>query len=161
MTPLLFAKTPKFVTWLFPKRIWAFSRSSNAVYLTFDDGPIPEITPWVLEQLKSHNAKATFFCIGENITKNPEVFKKIISEGHSIGNHTYNHLNGNKTSTEKYLENIALFEEKLQENHPDISQTDLFRPPYGRLKSSQANNILKMNKRIVMWDVLSLSLIHI
>ena len=71
---LLFSKTPKFVTWLYPKRIWAFSRSENKVYLSFDDGPIPEVTPWVLDQLNAYNAKATFFCIGENIKKHPEIF---------------------------------------------------------------------------------------
>ena len=97
---------PKFIQWLYPERIWAFPLDRNSVYLTFDDGPIPEVTPWVLDELKKHNAKATFFCIGDNVQKNPEVFRRIISEGHSVGNHTFNHLNGWKTETSEYVENV-------------------------------------------------------
>ena len=85
-------KTPKFVHRLFPKRVWAFPNSKNSVYLTFDDGPIPEVTPWVLEVLKKYKAKATFFCIGDNVNKYTSVFQQIIEEGHSIGNHTYHHF---------------------------------------------------------------------
>ena len=95
---------------MFPKRVWAFPKNSNTVYLTFDDGPIPEVTPWVLQELKKYNAKATFFCIGDNISKYPEIFKSIISEGHSVGNHTHNHLNGWKTKTDAYVENVIFAE---------------------------------------------------
>jgi peptidoglycan/xylan/chitin deacetylase (PgdA/CDA1 family) len=95
---------------MFPKRVWTFPKESNAVFLTFDDGPIPIVTPWVLKELKKHNAKATFFCIGENIKKHPDIFKALISEGHSIGNHTFNHLNGWKTTVSEYIKNVILSE---------------------------------------------------
>ncbi len=101
---------PRFIQRLYPERIWAFSRSENSVFLTFDDGPIPEVTPWVLDELKKHKAKATFFCIGENVQKHPEVFRRIIAEGHSVGNHTFNHLNGWKTKTWVYVENALKYE---------------------------------------------------
>lgn len=153
---LFFPKTPKFVTWLYPKRIWAFSRSENVVYLTFDDGPIPEVTPWVLEQLKIYQAKATFFCIGENIKKHPEIFQQIINEGHSYGNHTFNHLKGTKTPTRKYLDNVLAFEEFIQQsNNPSIQPSNLFRPPYGKLTQKQAKLLYKKGYKMVMWDVLS------
>jgi peptidoglycan/xylan/chitin deacetylase (PgdA/CDA1 family) len=95
---------------MFPKRIWTFPQETNAVFITFDDGPIPNITPWVIQELKKHNAKATFFCIGENIKKHPEIFRSLISEGHSTGNHTYNHLNGWKTNVSEYVKNVILSE---------------------------------------------------
>ena len=152
---VFFPKTPKFVTWFYPKRIWSFSRSEYNVYLTFDDGPIPEVTPWVLEQLKKYHSKATFFCIGENITKHPEIFKQLVSEGHSYGNHTYNHLKGTITPHQKYLDNVVAFEEILQQsNFPKIHPSHLFRPPYGKLKHSQAKILLKKGYKIVMWEVL-------
>ena len=148
-------QTPKFVTRLFPKQIWEYSKANNVIYLTFDDGPIPQVSPWVLDQLNAHNAKATFFCIGKNIKNYPEIFNEIISDGHSIGNHTQNHLNGWKTTTENYIANvlechktIAQFE-KLKINQP------LFRPPYGKINKSQAEKILKKGYKIIMWDVLS------
>src|SRR5690554_379612 len=97
---------PRSIQWLYPERIWAFSQESNSVYLTFDDGPIPEVTPWVLDELKKHSAKATFFCIGENIQKHPGIFRRIITEGHSVGNHTFNHLNGWNTEASVYIENV-------------------------------------------------------
>ena len=110
---LRLVKTPRFIQWLFPERIWAFPFEKNSVYLTFDDGPIPEITPWVLDELKRHDAKATFFCIGENVQKNPAIFNKIINEGHSVGNHTFNHVNGWKTETSKYIENVEKTEKQI------------------------------------------------
>src|SRR5690606_6023009 len=96
---LQMAKMPRLIRWFFPERIWAFSPNTNTVYLTFDDGPVPQITPWVLDELKKFDAKATFFCIGDNIQKHPQIFQRIFSEGHSVGNHTFNHLNGWKTET--------------------------------------------------------------
>lgn len=151
MRPYL-VNTPKFVTWCYPKRIWAFSKSTNDVFLTFDDGPIPEVTPWVLSELKKYNAKATFFCIGDNIRKYPDVFSQIISEGHSIGNHTYNHLDGWKTEASAYVYNTLKTEEFLAAPHLSYK---LFRPPYGKLTSKQAKLLQKKNYKIIMWDVLS------
>ncbi len=102
---LSIVKTPNFVSTLLRGYIWHFSRQKKELYLTFDDGPIAIITPWVLDKLKEFNAKATFFCVGENVKTHPVIFKRIIDEGHSIGNHTFNHLNGLKTASNKYLEN--------------------------------------------------------
>ena len=150
---LLFSKTPKFVTWLYPKRIWAFSRSENKVYLSFDDGPIPEVTPWVLDQLNAYNAKATFFCIGENIKKHPEIFQRIISEGHTFGNHTFNHLKGTETASEKYIQNVDAFEKSIQ--NLKIQKSNLFRPPYGKITRNQSKILQKKGYKIVMWDLLS------
>ncbi|MCH9659636.1 MAG: polysaccharide deacetylase family protein [Bacteroidetes bacterium] len=141
-------KTPRFVARMFPKRIWAFPNTSKNIYLTFDDGPIPQVTPWVLDVLKEFQAKATFFCIGDNIKKHPKVFEKLIFEGHSVGNHTFHHLNGWKTSTTQYLNNVAQVQRYLPKGL-------LFRPPYGKIKSSQAKELIKKGYTIVMWDVLS------
>src|SRR6187402_1799330 len=98
-------QTSRFIKMLFPKYIWEMPNREKKVYLTFDDGPTPEITEWTLAQLRQYNAKATFFCIGANIEKHPDIFNNVIAEGHSIGNHTFNHLNGWKTQTQNYLEN--------------------------------------------------------
>ena len=133
---------------IYPKRIWSVSTNEKVLYLTFDDGPIPEVTPWVLETLNQYQAKATFFCIGENVEKNRDVFNTVIAEGHRVGNHTYNHVNGYKTSIKAYLENVLAFE-KL-----GVS-TSLFRPPYGKCKASQAKPLQKKRYNIVMWDVIS------
>lgn len=131
---------------IYPDFIWRIPKKEKTIYLTFDDGPIPEVTPWVLEQLEKYDAKATFFCVGENITKHPGVFNQILKLGHSVGNHTYNHLNGWKTPQEEYLANFEDFERQ--------QTTTLFRPPYGRIKKKQAREILKTHK-IIMWSVLT------
>lgn len=133
-------------SFLYPKLLWNKSRTEKTIYLTFDDGPIANITPWVLLQLKKYNAKATFFCIGDNVTKNPKEFKQIVDMGHSVGNHTNNHLNGWKTQTTKYIQNITLAAATIKSN--------LFRPPYGKITRKQIN-VLISNYKIVMWDVLS------
>ncbi|MFK5983658.1 MAG: polysaccharide deacetylase family protein [Flavobacteriaceae bacterium] len=160
-------KTPQFVQRIFPERVWAFPNNNNDVYLTFDDGPIPEVTPWVLSLLKKHQAKATFFCIGDNISKHPTIFQQVISEGHSIGNHTFNHLNGWKTNTEEYIGNCVTFEEILKRVQDDktssilhskfrIQNSELlFRPPFGKMTSKQAAILQQKGYRIIMWDVLS------
>jgi peptidoglycan/xylan/chitin deacetylase (PgdA/CDA1 family) len=121
------------------------------MFLTFDDGPIPEVTPWVLNTLKAYGAKATFFCIGDNIRKYPEIFKQIIAEGHAVGNHSFHHINGWKTKTQAYLNDIKLCQHQIQSHH---TQSNLFRPPYGRCTSAQAQSILK-HHHIIMWDILS------
>jgi peptidoglycan/xylan/chitin deacetylase (PgdA/CDA1 family) len=143
-------KTNALIKKIFSNYIWDVSNTENKIYLTFDDGPIPEITEWVFEELKKHNAKATFFCIGNNIEKYPEIFEKVINEGHSIGNHTLNHLNGWKTSTNEYVENVKLCESSI--SNP---KSKLFRPPYGKIKTSQAKKLRQLGFKIIMWDVLS------
>lgn len=143
-------KTNFLIKKIFSKYIWDMPPIGKTIYLTFDDGPTPEVTEWVLEELKKHQAKATFFCIGNNIKNNPNIISKIISDGHTFGNHTFNHLNGWKTSTDLYLKNVSLCENLLP-----LTKTKLFRPPYGKIKSSQANELIKMGYKIIMWDVLS------
>ncbi|WP_430399992.1 polysaccharide deacetylase family protein [Flavobacterium sp.] len=148
-------KTNRFLKFLFPKYIWELPNSEEKIYLTFDDGPIPEVTEWVLGLLKKENIKATFFCIGENIQKHPEVFKQIISDDHTIGNHTFNHLNGWKTSTKKYLKNVELCNSVFEKYSISNFQSKLFRPPYGKIKKNQAKELIKLGYKIIMWDVLS------
>jgi peptidoglycan/xylan/chitin deacetylase (PgdA/CDA1 family) len=147
-------KTPKLVQRMYPKRVWAFPNKKKTVYLTFDDGPIPEVTPWVLDTLKKFNFKATFFCIGKNIKKHSEIANRIISEGHSIGNHTHNHLNGWKTETNTYETNVDICEAEIV-NLGDVSANKLFRPPYGRITTTQTKTLQKKGYNIIMWDVLS------
>ena len=148
-------KTNSLVKKIFSNLVWDVPNTENKIYLTFDDGPIPEITVWVLEELKKHDAKATFFCIGHNIEKHPEIFEKVINEGHSIGNHTFNHLNGWKTSTEEYLKNTFLCEEQILESKICNLKPKLFRPPYGKIKPSQSKKLRRLGYKIIMWDVLS------
>ena len=146
-----FVKTPGWLKRIYDSYIWSIPESDKVLYLTFDDGPHPEATPFVLKELKKHNALATFFCIGKNVVSYPAIYKQIINEGHSVGNHTYNHLNGWKTVNDEYLKDIALASHEIDSN--------LFRPPYGRITSFQAKNLKSaMNgkkPKIIMWDVLS------
>ena len=146
---------PRSIQWLYPERIWAFPRESNSVYLTFDDGPIPEVTPWVLDELKKHNAKATFFCIGENVQRHPEIFRRILDEGHSVGNHTFNHLNGWKTEVSEYVENVLKCEEIFNSEFGIQNSELLFRPPYGKIKSKQARALQQRGYKIIMWNLIS------
>lgn len=141
--------SPFWLQWFFPTLTWHKNRKEKIIYLTFDDGPIPLVTPFVLNTLKKFNAEATFFCIGENIDKYPDVFSDVIRAGHKIGNHTYNHLNGWNTQDNEYLANI-----QKCSKYTDI---ELFRPPYGRIKKSQIKALKLQNPKveIVMWDVLS------
>lgn len=153
---LNFVKMPRFIQRLYPERIWAFSHRKDSIFLTFDDGPNPHVTPWVLERLKKHQAKATFFCIGNNVQKYPEIFQKTLSEGHAVGNHTFNHLNGWKTETSEYIENVEMAWRQMEDNSEfKIQNSKLFRPPYGRMKSSQARILRKKGFNIVMWDNIS------
>lgn len=146
-------KTPAFIKRLFNNQIWDIPNSENKIYLTFDDGPTPKVTEWVLYILKMHNIKATFFCIGKNIEKYPEIFKMVISEGHSIGNHTFNHVNGWRTNSYDYLKNAALCQSTITNQQLPIN--NLFRPPYGKIKSSQSKKLRRLGYKIIMWDVLS------
>ncbi len=136
---------------LYPNFVWRKPKQEKVIYLTFDDGPIPEVTEFVLETLAEYNAKASFFCIGNNIQKHPDIFQKIINDGHSIGNHTFNHLKGWATDDKIYFENIALCKDEMTSRGV---ATKLFRPPFGRIKRSQSK-VLFPDYQIVMWDVLS------
>jgi len=155
-------KTNRFIKKVFSNYVWDIPNTENKIYLTFDDGPTPEITEWVLQELQKYNAKATFFCIGNNIKKYPDIFAKVIGEGHTIGNHTFNHLNGWKISTKEYLENVNLCRKQMPENRRQIAKQNLqtvncklFRPPYGKIKPTQAKKLRQLGYKIIMWDVLS------
>ena len=139
-------KTPIFIQNLFPNFTWRIPNSEKVIYLTFDDGPIPVVTPWVLEQLKAYQAKGTFFCVGENVKQHPAIFQQVLEEGHTVGNHTFNHLDGWQSENIPYFHNVRHCARQVN--------SDLFRPPYGRLKPKQAQ-FLQRHYRIVMWDVLS------
>ena len=142
----LLVHPPQVVKNIFNNITWNINTDKKVVYLTFDDGPIPEITEKILLALDLFDAKATFFCVGENVKRYPDIYRKILYAGHTTGNHTYSHLNGLKVSTEEYLENI--------EKASKYINSKLFRPPHGRMKSSQ-QSIIEQNYRIVLWDVLS------
>lgn len=149
---------PKFIQKLYPERIWEISTEKKEVFLTFDDGPIPEVTPWVLDMLGKFNAKATFFCIGDNILKNPTVFNQILSEGHTVGNHTHNHLKGWKTTTNLFVENVERCQKAIVEtidNNNKYPNSTLFRPPYGKMTSTQAKMLQAKGYKIIMWSILS------
>jgi peptidoglycan/xylan/chitin deacetylase (PgdA/CDA1 family) len=131
---------------LFPNFLWRSDPHNNAIYLTFDDGPHPRITEDVCDLLKGYNAKATFFCVGDNVQKYPETLKMILELGHSVGNHTYHHLNGWKTHTETYINDI--------QKCASLLSSTLFRPPYGRITPKQYQ-LLKLKYKVVMWDILT------
>ncbi|NRT11690.1 polysaccharide deacetylase family protein [Flavobacterium sp. 14A] len=154
---LYWVKTNAFIRKLFSNYIWLLPNNDKKIYLTFDDGPIPEITEWILEELRIHNAKATFFCIGKNVEANPELFEKIVTQGHSIGNHTHNHLNGWKSNTSDYLENFQDCEKTLARCSEKLNYAlpKFFRPPYGKIKKSQAKKIKNKGYKIIMWDIVS------
>ena len=141
-----FVKPNLLIRSLYSSLIWKINTEEKVLYLTFDDGPIPEVTPWVLEQLRAYQAKATFFCVGENVEKHPEIFAQLKAEKHQIGHHTYHHVNGWKTL------NAAYYEEVKKGNA--AAPSALFRPPYGKLKRAQIKQ-LKQEYKLIMWDVLS------
>ncbi|MDO4715379.1 MAG: polysaccharide deacetylase family protein [Bacteroidales bacterium] len=143
----MFIEQPsKFLRWLYPRALWRMDERERAVYLTFDDGPIPEITPWVLDVLRTYSVKATFFMVGDNVRKYPEIYAQVVAEGHRIGNHTYNHIGGLRHSIKSYVANA--------ERANELLQTDLFRPPHGWMRWSQYYAMCK-RYRIVMWDVVT------
>lgn len=139
-------RLPGFITSLYTSAVWRFSETERVVYLTFDDGPIPEVTPWVLDLLREEGIRATFFCVGENVMRYPKVFRQILDDGHSVGNHTFNHWQGLKHTDQDYFRNI--------EKAGMYIDSDLFRPPHGWLKVSQYR-ILKKKFRIIMWDLIT------
>ena len=143
-------KTPFWLRAIYPKCTWKIPVQEKVIYISFDDGPDPDATPFVLEQLAKFNAKASFFCIGNNVLKHPNIYESILQQGHAVGNHTYDHLNGWKTETHTYLENIK--------DAATLIDSPLFRPPYGRIKKAQIRalkNDKDMPNQIIMWDVLS------
>ncbi len=153
---LFFVTTPWWLRKLYPGCTWDIKTTEKIIYLSFDDGPHPTITPFVLEQLKKYNAKATFFCIGDNVKKYPRIFHEVINEGHAVGNHTMQHINGWKSTDEAYTDDINRAKTYIKSN--------LFRPPYGRIKRSQINELIKFNQlpvaatrkhQIIMWSVLA------
>ncbi|MFI0428614.1 polysaccharide deacetylase family protein [Mariniflexile sp. HMF6888] len=154
LTPV---KTPLVAKKMFPNYVWDIPTNDKVLYLTFDDGPTPEITNWTLNTLKEYNAKATFFCIGNNIEKHPEIFQNILNEGHAIGNHTNNHIKGWKTKAKDYLENTLEAENVITNQIQDskFRIKNFFRPPYGQITPKQGKKLLELNYKIIMWDVLS------
>ncbi len=139
-------KIPAFLQYFFPSLLFKKKSSYKTIYLTFDDGPCNSLSPIILDELKKHEAKATFFYLGEEVEKYPQLFKRCLDENHQIGNHTYSHLNGWKTKNSEYYQDI--------EKANKVIKSNLFRPPYGRIKPSQINHLKKYYK-IIMWDVLS------
>ena len=147
-------RTPFFLPLLYPSLIWKMPSERKELYLTFDDGPVTGPTEFALETLRKFDARATFFCIGENISRHRHVFNQIIDHGHSIGNHTFNHLNGWKTKNLEYHENVKRCENEIVAQQPtDRSSLKLFRPPYGRISREQIKTLY--DYKIIMWDVLS------
>ena len=136
-----------FLRWLFPHALWRMDRHQKSVYLTFDDGPIPEATPFILDTLDKYNAKATFFMVGENAVKYPHLLEEVRNRGHQVGNHTYNHLSGMRHFTWTYLANIKKADEVLH--------TRLFRPPHGWIRTVQYRVLRHVGIKVVMWDVVT------
>lgn len=143
---MILFKTPRFFSWIFPNKTWGFSRLEKSVYLTFDDGPDPEVTPWVLDVLAEKGIKATFFCVGANVLRNPEIYQRILNDGHAVGNHSMKHERGTKTKLKEYIYSV--------EKAAELIDSNLFRPPYGRITISQTK-ILKKKFKIIMWSWLS------
>jgi peptidoglycan/xylan/chitin deacetylase (PgdA/CDA1 family) len=147
---MFFVRTPVLLMKIFPELIWRLKgqqrEDDDSIYLTFDDGPTPGVTTWVLDQLRQYDARGTFFCLGKNVEKHPDLYKQIIDEGHSVGNHTYSHLKGWQTDNTEYYNDIQLAN--------NLVSSTLFRPPYGSLRTSQIKYISE-EYNIVMWDVLS------
>lgn len=153
LAEVYFFKTPRLFELLYPEALWHGDRDKKKIYLTFDDGPVQGVTDYILDVLSDLDVKATFFCVGDNIKKNPEVFKRIIDEKHGIGNHTFNHLNGWAVRDEEYLKNIQLCEEVIS-SYTGQDHVKLFRPPYGKIRRKTLKNI-GHNYKVIMWDVLS------
>jgi polysaccharide deacetylase len=143
----MFIEQPaKWLRWIYPRATWRMNKHEHAVYLTFDDGPIPEATPFVLDVLKEHNIKATFFMVGDNVRKHPLIYERVKAEGHQIGNHTFNHISGFKHSIKTYSDNA--------EKANTYLHSHLFRPPHGWMRLTQYARLRK-KYRIVMWDLVT------
>lgn len=143
---MLIEQPPLILRWIYPKAIWRMDKNERSVYLTFDDGPIPVITPWVLDLLDHYGIKATFFMVGDNVRKHPDEFRMVLERGHRLGNHTFNHIRGFEYLSKNYLANTDKADEYLH--------TNLFRPPHGHMRWAQYH-VLKKKYRIVMWDLVT------
>lgn len=144
---MLIVRPPSLLTRALHRMTWDLHGDHREVYLTFDDGPTPVVTPWVLERLDEAGAKGTFFCLGRNVDKHPEIYEQILTRGHSVGNHSYSHLKGFRSSVRRYMDDINLAS--------DMIDSKLFRPPYGRIFPGQVKAVLEQYD-IIMWDVLSI-----
>ena len=157
----MFIEQPaRFLRWIYPHAIWRMDPSAKAVYLTFDDGPIPEATPYVLEVLAHYGIKATFFMVGDNVRKHPDVFRQVVAEGHRIGNHPFNHIGGFRWLSWKYLENTQKANDIMQTTMEQAGvkperPLDLFRPPHGWMRTLQYRAIRRQGYRIIMWDLVT------
>lgn len=141
------ALIPSWIKWIYPSLVWRASREEQVLYITFDDGPHPRITPLVLEMLHKYNARATFFCIGDRVKRYPDIVQRMLAEGHAIGNHTQHHVNGWSTADDAYLQDV--------EDAAQVISSKLFRPPYGRVRRSQIKKLLQKDYKVIMWTVLS------
>lgn len=143
---MIIEQPAKWLRWLYPQALWRMDVNDHSVYLTFDDGPIPESTPYILKVLKEFNVKATFFVVGDNVRKYPELYQQILNDGHRVGNHTYNHIGGARHSIYTYEKNVKKCDELIHSN--------LFRPPHGWMRPTQYHRF-KKKFRIVMWDLVT------
>lgn len=152
---MIIEQPARFLRWIYPHAIWRMDPSAKAVYLTFDDGPIPEATPYVLEVLARLNIKATFFVVGDNVRKHPDIFQQVVEAGHRIGNHTYNHIGGFRWLSWKYLENTQKAEDIIGKYDPRTPKSFLFRPPHGWMRPLQYRAIRRQGYQIIMWDLVT------
>lgn len=149
----MFIEQPsKWLRWIYPSALWRMDKNEHSVYLTFDDGPIPEATPFILDTLKEYGAKATFFMVGENVKRNPELYNRIVAEGHQVGNHTYNHLGCLRHLVVTYLHNIDKADELIHSH--------LFRPPHGWMWKTTYRRIKHKGYKVVMWDLVTRDYSH-
>lgn len=149
---LFLHKMPAVIRWIYPRLTWKKKVDDKIIHLTFDDGPVPGLTEEILDILHNYNVKASFFCVGENLKKHPGIAQRALDEGHRLGNHTFNHLNGWSTNVIDYVSNVALCQKQLLDLKE--KRAPLFRPPYGKIKRNQINQLTQRYK-IIMWDVLS------
>lgn len=149
---MIIEQPSRWLRWMYPKALWRMDATERSVYLTFDDGPIPEATPYILDVLKKFDAKATFFVVGENVKRHPELLERIIAEGHRVGNHTYNHMGSLRHLTRTYMKNVEMCNELIH--------SDLFRPPHGWM-FHVAYTILSRRYKIVMWDLVTRDYSHL
>lgn len=160
---MLIEQPPRLLRWLYPRTIWRMNPSERVVYLTFDDGPIPEVTPWVLDVLDRYGVKATFFVVGDNVKKYPEVFREILRRGHSVGNHTFHHISGHIHGDYHFKTDVRDCQEAIDSLSPTEEQRDglpLFRPPHGWMKPNQYRHVIS-RYRVIMWDLVTRDYSHL